>query len=134
MPDGIAGGQPRIAYRCNNSLGQRYGALFCSRGLKLGPCTLRIQALCAAPGDPMSKIRDFVEDQFLIEFDDTFPPDTDLFKAGVMDSFGYIQMIRFLESEFGITFSEAEMTGDVLVSLAQVESVVASKIAATRVA
>ena len=82
----------------------------------------------------MSKIRDFVEDQFLIEFDDTFPPDTDLFKAGVMDSFGYIQMIRFLETEFGITFSEAEMTGDVLVSLAQVESVVASKIAATRVA
>ncbi|MDN3720439.1 hypothetical protein QW131_17405 [Roseibium salinum] len=45
------------------------------------------------------KIRDFIEDQFLIEFDETFPETSDLFKEGVVDSFGYIQLIRFLEKK-----------------------------------
>lgn len=75
----------------------------------------------------MTKIRDFIEEQFLIEFDESFPADSDLFKEGVMDSFGYIQMIRFLEKEYGVTFSEQEMTGDVMVSLTQIEQAIARK-------
>lgn len=77
----------------------------------------------------MDKIRDFIEEQFLIEFDDSFPEDSDLFKEGVMDSFGYVQLIRFLEQEFDIRFTEQEMTGDVLVSLAQIRETVARKVA-----
>lgn len=77
----------------------------------------------------MSKIRDFVEEQFLIEFDESFPESSDLFKEGVMDSFGYIQLIRFLEQEFGIKFTEEEMTGGVMVSLSQIEQTVAQKVA-----
>lgn len=78
----------------------------------------------------MNKIRSFIEEQFLIEFDDTFPVNSDLFKEGVMDSFGYVQLCRFLEREYEIAFSEAEMTGDVLVSLEQIERTVARKLAA----
>ncbi|MBC2858665.1 phosphopantetheine-binding protein [Stappia sp. 28M-7] len=77
----------------------------------------------------MDKIRDFIEEQFLIEFDDSFPEDSDLFKEGVMDSFGYVQLIRFLEQEFDIRFTEQEMTGDVLVSLVQIRETVARKVA-----
>lgn len=77
----------------------------------------------------MDKIRDFIEEQFLIEFDDSFPEDSDLFKEGVMDSFGYVQLIRFLEQEFHIRFTEQEMTGDVLVSLVQIRETVARKVA-----
>ncbi|WP_346900179.1 acyl carrier protein [uncultured Roseibium sp.] len=76
----------------------------------------------------MSKIRDFIEEQFLIEFDDTFPETSDLFKEGVMDSFGYIQLVRFLEEEFGIKFTEQEMTSGVMVSLTQIEKAVAQKV------
>ena len=76
----------------------------------------------------MEKIRDFIEEQFLIEFDDSFPEDSDLFKEGVMDSFGYVQLIRFLEQEFDIRFTEQEMTGNVLVSLAQIRETVARKV------
>ncbi|MBB4302680.1 acyl carrier protein [Rhodobium orientis] len=76
----------------------------------------------------MSRIRDFIEEQFLIEFDETFPESSDLFKEGVMDSFGYIQLIRFLEKEYGIKFSEKEMTGGVMVSLTQIEAAVAEKV------
>ncbi len=77
----------------------------------------------------MDKIRAFIEDQFLVEFDESFPEDTNLFKEGVMDSFGYVQLCRFLEKEFAITFTEAEMTGNVLVSLTQIRETVAWKIA-----
>ena len=78
----------------------------------------------------MDKIRAFIEEQFLVEFDDDFPEDTNLFKEGVMDSFGYVQLCRFLEREFTITFTEAEMTGNVLVSLSQIRDTVAAKLAA----
>lgn len=78
----------------------------------------------------MSKIRDFIEEQFLIEFDDSFPESSDLFKEGVMDSFGYIQLIRFLEKEYDIRFTEQEMTSGVMVSLEQIERAVAQKASA----
>lgn len=82
----------------------------------------------------MDKIRTFIEEQFLIEFDDTFPEDTNLFKEGVMDSFGYVQLCRFLEQEYGITFSEEEMTSNVLVSLTQIRETVTRKVGALRAA
>ncbi len=77
----------------------------------------------------MDKIRAFLEEQFLIEFDDSFPESTDLFKEGVMDSFGYVRLCRFLEREYGFTFTEAEMTGNVLVSLTRMKETVAGKLA-----
>jgi hypothetical protein len=39
-------------------------------------------------------------------------------------------LCRFLEREFAITFTEAEMTGNVLVSLSQIRDTVAAKLAA----
>jgi len=41
-----------------------------------------------------------------------------------------VQLIRFLEQEFDIRFTEQEMTGDVLVSLVQIRETVARKVAA----
>jgi acyl carrier protein len=80
-------------------------------------------------GTDMDKIRAFIEEQFLVEFDESFPEDTNLFKEGVMDSFGYVQLCRFLEKEYGIPFTEAEMTGNVLVSLTQIRDTMARKLA-----
>jgi len=77
----------------------------------------------------MDKIRAFIEEQFLVEFDESFPEDTNLFKEGVMDSFGYVQLCRFLEREFGVTFTETEMTGNVLVSLTQIRDSMTRKLA-----
>jgi len=76
----------------------------------------------------LEQIRRFVEDQFLVQFDETLNADSDLFKEGVIDSFGYVQFCRFLEKTFGITFSESEMTGNVMVSLRQIDEGVARKL------
>lgn len=73
------------------------------------------------------KIRDFMEQRFLIAFDESFPEDTDLFKEGVMDSFGYIQLCRFLEQEFGFAFSEEDLTANVMVSLTRIRAFVDQK-------
>lgn len=72
-------------------------------------------------------IRDYIEQQFLIEFDESFPEDSDLFKEGVMDSFGYVQLCRFLEKEFNFRFQENEMTGNVLTSLTRIREFVRQK-------
>jgi acyl carrier protein len=74
------------------------------------------------------KIREYIEERFLIEFDESFPEDSDLFKAGVMDSFGYVQLCRFLEKEFNFRFSEEDITGNVLVSLSRIREYVALKV------
>jgi D-alanine--poly(phosphoribitol) ligase subunit 2 len=76
------------------------------------------------------KIRDFMEECFLIAFDETFPEDTNLFKEGVMDSFGYVQLCRFLEKEYGFVFSEQELTSNVMVSLTSIRAFIEQKLAA----
>ena len=76
----------------------------------------------------MDKIRIFIEEQFLITFDESFPEETDLFKEGVMDSFGYVQLCRFLEREFSIVFSEQDMTNNVMGSLTRIQEHVARKL------
>ena len=78
--------------------------------------------------DYKRKLRSFIEDRFLVTFDDDFPEDTDLFREGVMDSFGYVQLHRYIESEFGVTFAEADLTKGLLVSLAQIQDYVARRL------
>ncbi len=76
----------------------------------------------------MDKIRTFIEEQFLIEFDDTLPEYSNLFLEGVLDSFGYVQLCRFLEKEYNISFTEKEMTSNILISLTQIQQEVARKL------
>ncbi|KAB7627953.1 acyl carrier protein [Alkalilimnicola sp. S0819] len=75
-------------------------------------------------------MRAFIEEQFLIDYDEDFPEDSNLFKEGVMDSFGYVQLCRFLEQEYDFRFSEAEMTANVLVSLTQIRDFIVAKLKA----
>lgn len=63
------------------------------------------------------KIRDFIGSNFLVEFGVDFRGDTDLFKAGVVDSFGYLQLITFLQDEFSVVYSDEEMLTNIMVSL-----------------
>jgi acyl carrier protein len=78
--------------------------------------------------DYKHKLRSFIEERFLVTFDDDFPEGTDLFREGVMDSFGYVQLHRYMESEFGVTFTEADLTQGVLVSLTQIQAHVAQRL------
>lgn len=76
------------------------------------------------------KIKAYMEDQFLFEFGGDIGDDTDLFKAGVIDSFGYVQMVEFLQNEFGIVFDDEEMLTNIMVSLDRIVATVTAKQAA----
>ena len=62
------------------------------------------------------KLRRFIEDTFMFEFGEELTTETDLFKAGVIDSFGYMQLMQFLDSEFGVRFADEELLSNILVS------------------
>lgn len=77
----------------------------------------------------MARIADYVETQFLVTLDEDFTPDTNLFEAGIMDSFGYVQLIGFLQTEFGVTLGDDDYLTNVMVSLTRMTDVVTARLA-----
>ena len=74
------------------------------------------------------KIQSFMEENFLLEFNDDITEDTDLFREGIINSFGYIKFINYLENEFGIKFTEDEILSNVFVTFASVVECVSQKV------
>ncbi|MFB7479959.1 MULTISPECIES: phosphopantetheine-binding protein [unclassified Streptomyces] len=70
-----------------------------------------------------------VEEQFLVEFDEELTDQSDLFKAGVIDSFGYVQLLGSIEEEFSIQLKDEDFLKDILTSLESIDAFVAKKIA-----
>ncbi|MFG3531223.1 acyl carrier protein [Streptomyces sp. NPDC047917] len=79
--------------------------------------------------DRKQYIQRLIEDQFLVEFDGELTAETDLFKTGVMDSFGYIQLLTAVESEFSLQLTDEELLRNVFSSLAAIDAFVANKLA-----
>jgi acyl carrier protein len=59
-----------------------------------------------------------------------FPAGDDLFEAGLVDSFGMIQLVGFVESSFAIRLTDDEMTAENFRSLDAIAALVAAKRAA----
>ncbi|WP_260256005.1 phosphopantetheine-binding protein [Streptomyces sp. 840.1] len=70
-----------------------------------------------------------IEEQFLVEFDDELTDQSDLFKAGVIDSFGYVQLLGSIEEEFSIQLKDEDFLKNILTSLESIDAFVAKKIA-----
>lgn len=63
------------------------------------------------------RIQQFIEKTFLFKFEDGISEEANLFELKIIDSFGYIQLIAYLEKEFNIKFAEKEFLSNELVSL-----------------
>jgi acyl carrier protein len=75
-----------------------------------------------------SRIRAFIEENFL--FADNvaaFPVDKSLIEAGVIDSTGVLEMVGFLESEFGLKIADADIVPQNLDSIAAITAFVQRK-------
>ncbi|WP_326693442.1 phosphopantetheine-binding protein [Streptomyces sp. NBC_01387] len=79
--------------------------------------------------DRKQHIQRLIEDQFLVEFDGELTAETDLFKAGVMDSFGYIQLLSALERDFSLQLTDEEFLKNIFSSLEAIDAFVANKLA-----
>jgi acyl carrier protein len=79
--------------------------------------------------DRTEKIRQFMEESLLIEFGSEVTVESDLFKMGVIDSFGYIHLMTFLEREFSLDIKEEDVLTNVFTSLVTIDNFVARKLA-----
>lgn len=77
------------------------------------------------------KIRQYLAETLLIEFGDGgsgVSEDANLFESGLIDSFGFVQLVAFLEKTFAIEISDEEVLSDALSSFAKIRSFVADKV------
>ena len=70
----------------------------------------------------------YLEDAFLFQFDDEITESTDLFKAGIVDSYGYIQLMKFIQDRFEISISKRELLSSVVTTLSGMVMMVEAKL------
>jgi len=71
--------------------------------------------------DTLSRVRTFIEENFLFRADASDLSDTDsLLESGVMDSTGVLEIVAFLESEFSVEMKDAEIVPENLDSISSI--------------
>ena len=79
--------------------------------------------------DILKRVRAFIEENFLFRADVSDLADTDsLLENGVMDSTGILELVAFLESDFSLQMSDAEIVPDNLDSIAAIAGYVERKL------
>lgn len=76
------------------------------------------------------KIREFVVENFLLDEEMELADSESFLDAGVIDSTGILEVVYFLEEEYGISVSEEEMLPENLDSIERMGRFVASKLEA----
>jgi D-alanine--poly(phosphoribitol) ligase subunit 2 len=69
-------------------------------------------------------ILSFVEEHFLVEHGTDFEMATNLFEARIIDSFGFVELVRFLESEFKIRIKDTDLVSGELTSVQSMANLV----------
>lgn len=65
-------------------------------------------------------IRRFIVENFLFEESDNLEDDTSFLEGGIIDSTGILELVSFLEEEFGISVKDEELIPENLDSIANV--------------
>lgn len=80
--------------------------------------------------DIQGRVRSFIEENFLFRSDLSQLADSEsLLENGVMDSTGILELVAFLETEFAIQMSDADIVPDNLDSMAAIAAYVERKLA-----
>ena len=74
-------------------------------------------------------MKGFLSRQFLFEFDEmNITSTTDLFTSGLIDSFGCIELVSFIESQYKIKLADDELLSGSLKSLDSIVKLIRKKI------
>jgi acyl carrier protein len=68
---------------------------------------------------PRERIRGFIVDSFFVE---SFSDEESFLQSGIIDSLGILDLVAFLEKEFGIKISDQELVPQNFDSLAKVSA------------
>jgi len=70
---------------------------------------------------------DFMSRTFLFEFGVHADVDTDLFDAGLVDSYGFIELVGFIEQTWGIALSDDDLASAEIATLRGITDLVRSR-------
>ena len=85
--------------------------------------------------DLTARIRHFVEDNFLFREDaDGIANDESLLDAGLIDSTGILELVSWIEAEFGVRMADAEIVPENLDTIAAIAAYLGRKRPASLVA
>jgi acyl carrier protein len=74
-------------------------------------------------------LRDYIREHYNIpEGDADFNDDVHLFDYGYVDSFGAVDLIRFVESAFGVTIGQSDLIAYPLNTINEISDLVAARI------
>jgi acyl carrier protein len=76
------------------------------------------------------KVRAFITDSFYVSDPAELGEETPLVTSGIVDSTGMLEIIAFLESDFGIRIGDEETTPENLGSIARIAAFVERKLGA----
>ncbi len=81
----------------------------------------------SAPQDDKNKsrIRAFIAENFYVADDARLEDDTSLIETGIVDSTGVLEVVAFLEQEFGFTIPDRDILPQNLDSIARIAAYVA---------
>ena len=74
------------------------------------------------------KVRNFVVDNFLFGNANGLADDTSFLEAGILDSTGVLEVVAFLEEQFGVRVDDDELTPEHLDSIANIGAFVSRKL------
>lgn len=87
------------------------------------------------PSSRRDKIRDFIRDNFLFREDLEAVADGDsLLDLGLIDSTGILELVAFLEQDFGLAIADADIVPENLDSIDRIAAFVETKLATARAA
>lgn len=84
--------------------------------------------------DPRNRIKQFITDNFLFGNAEGLQDDSSFLEQGIIDSTGVLELITFLEEEFGIKVDDEELVPENLDSIDKVTGFLARKMDAPAVA
>lgn len=73
-------------------------------------------------------IAQFIEERFLVSFSDgSLTLGSDLFEAGVLDSFGVVELVTFIQERFGVTLENDDLMSPLLASVSGLAELIGQK-------
>lgn len=74
-----------------------------------------------------ARVRHFIVENFYVPDGTALGDETSLIESGIVDSTGVLELIAFLEAEFGISVADAEVTPENLETVGRIARYVAGK-------
>jgi len=70
----------------------------------------------------------FIEERFLVSFSDgKLSVGSDLFEAGVIDSFGVVELVSFIQDEFGVALEAEDLLSPELATVTGLVALIEQK-------